>query len=86
MALDVECCFAEWRYAECRDFLIIMLNVVMLSVIMLSVIMLSVIMLSVFMLNVVAPFPAKGNENTSAYRWITKNIFSKIPRDLVIGH
>jgi len=76
MALDVECCFAEWRYAECRDFLIIMLNVVMLSV----------IMLSVFMLNVVAPFPAMGNENTSAYRWITKNIFSKIPRDLVISH
>jgi len=34
-------------YAECRNYLNVMLSVIMLSVIMLSVIMLSVIMLSV---------------------------------------
>jgi hypothetical protein len=48
-----------WRnchYAECHDFLVVMVNVIMLSVIILSVIMLSVVMLSVVMLNVVAPF------------------------------
>ncbi len=40
-------------YADCCDFLIVMLNVVMPSVVMLSVIMLSVVMLSVVMLSVV---------------------------------
>ncbi len=45
----------ECHYAECRDYLNVMLSVVMLSVIMLNVIMLNVIMLSVIMLSVVAP-------------------------------
>jgi hypothetical protein len=35
------------HYAECRDFLFVLLNFIMLSIIMLSIIMLSVIMLSV---------------------------------------
>ncbi len=34
-------------YAECRDYLNVMLSVVMLNVIMLSVIMLNVVLLSV---------------------------------------
>jgi hypothetical protein len=45
--------FAECHYAECRDYLNVILRVIMLSVIMLSVIMLSVIMLSVIMLSVI---------------------------------
>jgi hypothetical protein len=52
------------HFAECRVFLIVMLNVIMLSlvffimlsVVMLSVIMLSVVMLNVVMLSAVAPF------------------------------
>jgi hypothetical protein len=50
MVLDVECCYAEYRYNECRNYLNAMLNVFMLSVDVLSVIKLNVIML-----NVVAP-------------------------------
>jgi hypothetical protein len=38
MAMDVECC-----YAECRDLVIIMLNVIMLSVVLLSAVMFSVV-------------------------------------------
>jgi hypothetical protein len=38
MAMDVEC-----SYAECRDLVIIMLNVIMLSVALLSAIMFSVV-------------------------------------------
>ncbi len=43
----------ECRFAECRNYIYVMLSVIMLSVIMLSVIMLSVIMLSVIMLSVI---------------------------------
>jgi hypothetical protein len=42
-----ECYYAERRYAECRDYLNVMVSVVMLSVVMLSVVMLSVVMLSI---------------------------------------
>jgi hypothetical protein len=44
--------YPEWRYAECRDLLTVMLNVFMLSVAVLNVFMLSDIILSVVMLNV----------------------------------
>jgi hypothetical protein len=52
--------FVECRYAECCDYLIVMLsvimpNVVMPNAVMLSVVMLSVVMLSVVMLSAVAP-------------------------------
>ncbi len=50
MTISIECFYTERRYAECRDYL----NV-MLSVIMRNSIMLSVIMMNVVMLNVVAP-------------------------------
>ncbi len=45
----------ECRFAECRDYLNVMLSVVMLNVIILSVITLNVIMLNVVVLSVVAP-------------------------------
>jgi len=55
----------ECHYAECRDYLnvmlsVIMLNVVVLSVIRLNVVMLSVIRLNVVMLSVVAPLFSFG--------------------------
>jgi hypothetical protein len=34
------CHYGEWRFAECRDLFIVMLNDVMLSVVMLNVVML----------------------------------------------
>jgi hypothetical protein len=40
------------HYAECRDFLIFMLNVILLSVALLSVVVLSVIVLSIIVLSV----------------------------------
>ncbi len=66
MTLSIVC-----HYAECRDYLkvmlsvimlnvsmfsIVTLNVVMLSVVLLNVVMLSVVLLNVVMLSVVAPF------------------------------
>ncbi len=39
--------YAECHYAECRDYLNVMLSVVMPSVVMPSVVMLNVVMLSV---------------------------------------
>jgi hypothetical protein len=50
MPLSIKTFWIKWRYAECRNICIVMLNVIRLSVIMLSAVMLSVIML-----NVVAP-------------------------------
>jgi len=47
-AIYAECC-----YAECRDYLNVILSVVILNVIMLSVVRLNVIMLSVSRLNVI---------------------------------
>jgi hypothetical protein len=44
-------------FAECHNFLIVMLNVIMPGVVMPSVIMLSVVMPSVIMPNVVALLP-----------------------------
>jgi hypothetical protein len=49
-------------YADCKDYLnvmlsVVMLNVVMLVVVMLNVIMLRVVMLIVVMLSAVAPQP-----------------------------
>jgi hypothetical protein len=44
----------ECHYAECRNYLNVILSVVMLSVVMLSVVMLNVVMLSVVMLSVVS--------------------------------
>ncbi len=43
----------ESRYAECRVFFIIILNVIMLSIVILNVLMLSVVILSVVVLKVV---------------------------------
>jgi hypothetical protein len=37
------CHYAEWNYAECRNFFSSLLNVIVLSVVMLNVIMLSVV-------------------------------------------
>jgi hypothetical protein len=48
MTLIIEC-----HYAECRDYLNVMMCVVILNVIMLSAFVLNVIMLSVNMLNVI---------------------------------
>ncbi len=45
----------ESHYAECRDYLNVILSVVMLSIVMLSVVRLSFIRLSVVMQSVVAP-------------------------------
>ena len=50
-----ECRYADSYYAECHDYLNVMLSVIMLNVIMLIVIMQSVVMLNVVMLSVVAP-------------------------------
>jgi hypothetical protein len=44
-----ECHYAEYSYAACRDFLI------MLNIVMLNAFMLNAIILSVVMLNVLAP-------------------------------
>jgi hypothetical protein len=52
-ANSIECHYAECLYADCHDYLNVMLSVVRLNVVMLSVVMLNVIMLSVIMLNVV---------------------------------
>ncbi len=47
MILSIECRYADFRYAECRDYLNVMLSVVMMSNVTLNVIILSVVMLSV---------------------------------------
>jgi hypothetical protein len=52
---SIECHNAECCYAECRDYLNVMLSVVMLIVVRLNVVMLSVVRLNVVMLSVVAP-------------------------------
>jgi hypothetical protein len=49
MTFSIEC-HGDCRFAECRDYL-----TVLLSVLMLNVLMLSVVMLNVIVLNVVAP-------------------------------
>jgi hypothetical protein len=50
----IECHYAKCcRYAECRDYLNVMLSVVMLIVVMLNIVMLNVIMLSVDGLNAI---------------------------------
>jgi len=69
MALSMFCnkeyLYAECHYAECCNYLDVMLSVVMLSVVVLSVIKLIVVMLSV-----VAPLAVT---NAAAY-WCTKNV------------
>ncbi len=45
----------EYCYAECRDYLYVMLSVIMFNAVMLSDVVMSVIMLNVIMLSVVAP-------------------------------
>jgi hypothetical protein len=47
MPLVIESRYAEFRYAECRNYLNVMLSVFMLNVVLLSAIMLNVVMLSV---------------------------------------
>ncbi len=47
VSIDIQHNSIEYHYAECRDYLNVMLSVVMLNVIMLSVVMLNVIMLNV---------------------------------------
>ncbi len=53
LSIDIQHNSIECHYAECRDYLNVMLSVIMLSVVMLSVVMLSVVMLSVIMLSVI---------------------------------
>jgi hypothetical protein len=36
--ISIECHYAEFRYAECRDYLNVILSVVMMNVVMLSVV------------------------------------------------
>jgi hypothetical protein len=48
---SIECHYAENHYAECCDYLNVMLSVIMLNVVMLSAVMQNVVMLSV-----VAPY------------------------------
>ncbi len=45
--IDIQPNSIECHYAECRDYLNVILSVVMLSVVRLNVVMLSVVMLSV---------------------------------------
>ncbi len=40
---SIECHYAECLYADCRDYLNVMLRVIMLSVVRLNVVMLSVV-------------------------------------------
>jgi hypothetical protein len=47
MTLSIECHDTECRYAQCHDYLNVMLSVFMLNVVILSVFMLNVVMLSV---------------------------------------
>jgi hypothetical protein len=51
--LSIECHYAEWCYADCRNYLNFMLSVVMLNVVMLNVVMMSVVRLSVVRLSVI---------------------------------
>jgi hypothetical protein len=51
--IDIQHNSIECHYAECRNYLNVMLSVVMLSVVMLSVVTLNVIRLSVVRLNVI---------------------------------
>jgi hypothetical protein len=53
-------------YAECRNYLTVMLSVIMLSVIMLNVVMLSVVRQIVVMLNVVAPLERLSRDKHSS--------------------
>ena len=48
---SIECHYAECLYADCRDYLNVMLSVVRLNVVMMSVVMLSVVRLNVVMLS-----------------------------------
>jgi hypothetical protein len=52
LSIDIQHNSIEHHYAECRDYLHVMLSVIMLNVIMLTVIMLSVVGLNVVMLSV----------------------------------
>ncbi len=53
LSIDIQHNSIECHYAECRDYLNVMLNVVMLNVVMLNVVMLNIVMLSVVRQNVV---------------------------------
>ncbi len=52
-SIDIQHNSKECHYAECRDYLNVMLNLVMLSVVRLNVIMLNVVMPNAVMLSVV---------------------------------
>jgi len=60
VSIDIQHNSIECHYAECRDYLNVMLSVVMLSVDRLNVIMLNVARPNVVILSVVAP--PKGRE------------------------
>jgi hypothetical protein len=51
--IDIQHNSKQCHYAECRDYLNVMLSVVMMNVVMLSVVMMNVVMLSVVRLNVI---------------------------------
>ncbi len=53
--VDIQHNSFECHYAECRDYLNLMLSVIMINVVMLNVIMLSVVRLNVVTLSVIAP-------------------------------
>ena len=67
MTIRFECHYAECPYAECRDYLNVMLSFitprgrdylnVMLSAAMLNAVMLGVVMLNVFIMSTVLPLP-----------------------------
>ncbi len=44
---SIECHYAEYRYAECHNYLNVMLSAILLNVVMLSVVRLNVVILSV---------------------------------------
>ncbi len=44
---SIECHYADFRYAECLNYLNVMMSIVMLNIVMLSVVRLNVVMLSV---------------------------------------
>jgi hypothetical protein len=58
-----KCHYAEYLYAECQNFLIVMMNVIILSVIMLNVVGLSVVMM-----NVALPCKVLHGKSMS-YKW-----------------
>jgi hypothetical protein len=80
-----ECHYVVFRYAECCDYLNVMMSVVMLSVIMLYVVMLSVIILYVFMLSVIMLYVVMLSVKLSVHHLFCKNTRLKLKINTFLG-